>query len=221
MNHARLRALLDSHAPFQPAPLCPELSVFHARSLVEIWEAAERLAGGVLPAPFWAYPWAAGAAIARVLLDQAERVRGRNVLDIGAGGGITSLAAAKAEARRVVANDVDPWALTTVQLAAEAQQLTVETMLADLTTTPAVVDEFDVVLAGDLAYEQRGAGKQLGLLRRAARNGAWVLAGDAGRAWFDHTGMELIGAWRVPVARDLEGVDEREARVYRVLPDVA
>lgn len=221
LDPARLRALLDAHAPFGPAPLCPEISTFHARSLLRVWEAAERLAGDVLPAPFWAFSWPAGAGIARVLLDNHERVQGRAVLDIGAGGGIAALAAARAGARRAVANDIDGWAVATVQLAAAAQQLRVETLLADLTATPAAVDDYDIVLAGDLAYEQREAGKQLALLRRAARRGAWVLAGDAGRAWFDPRGMELIAEYRLPVPRDLEGVDERVARVYRVLADVA
>lgn len=221
MDLAPLRLLLDTRAPLRPAPLCPELSVHHARSLVEIWEAAEQVAGHVLPAPFWAYPWAAGAAIARVLLDDAAQVRGRTVLDIGAGGGVTSLAAAYAGAARVVANDVDPWALGTVSLAAAAQGLSVETLLCDLTTIPERVAEFDVVLAGDLAYEQQEAGKQLGLLRRAARQGALVLAGNAGRTWFDPSGMDLLAEYRVAVPQDLEGVAERVARVYRVRPDAA
>ena len=221
MDLPTLRALLDRHAPLQPVPLCPELSAYHARSLVEVWEAAERAAGEVLPAPFWAYPWAAGAALARVLLDHAELVRGRSVLDVGAGGGVSSLAAAKAGAARVVANDIDPLALGTVRLAAEAQGLEVETLLGDLTATPELVTGLDIVIAGDLAYEQQEAAQQLGLLRVAARGGAWVLAGNAGRTWFDPAGMEPVAEYRLAVPRDLEGVDERIARVYRVLPDVA
>src|SRR5690606_25933771 len=110
---AALAALLDRMAPFGPAPLCPEVHVFRGRGLIAVWEAAEGLAGQPLPAPFWAYPWPAGAALARVLLDGPERVRGRRVLDLGTGGGLVALAAARAGAAEVVANDVDPWALTT------------------------------------------------------------------------------------------------------------
>lgn len=218
MDSGRLRALLDAHAPLGPAPLCPELQVFHAHSLVEVWSAAEQAAGEVLPAPFWAYPWAAGTAIARVLLDGPGQVLGRSVLDFGAGGGISSLAAARAGAGRVVANDIDPLALDVVTLAAAAHGLVVETLFADLTAQPELMDEFDVVLAGDLAYEQQVAAAQLELLRRAAARGALVLAGNAGRAWFDPAGMELIAEYVVPVPLDLEGVAERVARVYRVLP---
>jgi len=221
MDMSLLAEVLESHAPLQPAPLCPELRVYHARSLVDVWTAAERAAGCVLPAPFWAYPWAAGAAIARVILDRPELVRARSVLDFGAGGGVSSLAAAYAGACRVVANDIDPLALGTVALAAAAQGLSVETLLADLTAETSRAEGFDVVLAGDLAYEQQVASSQLALLRQAANRGAWVLAGNAGRAWFDPAGMELIAEYAVPVPVDLEGVGERTARVYRVLPAFA
>jgi predicted nicotinamide N-methyase len=213
-----LEDVLVRWAPFGPAPLCPEIGVFHARSLVEVWQAAEVDAGHELPAPFWAYPWAAGVGMARVLLDRADRVRGRTVLDVGAGGGIASLAAARAGAARVVANDVDPRALETTALAAAAQGLAVETLQADLTALPGATAGFDIVLAGDLAYEQHQAAGQLGLLRRAAAGGAWVLAADAGRTYFEHRGMRLLAEFRLAVPRDLEGVDERVARVYEVLP---
>jgi len=214
-----IEPVLTRFAPLRPAPLCPEISVFHARSLVEVWEAAEAALGHELPAPFWAYPWAAGVAIARVLLDNPAAVRGRVVLDIGAGGGVSSLAAARAGAARVVANDIDPLALAIATLAARSQGLELETLEADLTLAPELVDGYGVVLGGDLAYEQHAAPRQLALLRRAARNGAWVLAADAGRTYFDARGMELLAAYRLSVPRDLEGVDERVARVYRVLPD--
>lgn len=213
-----LRRVLDRHAPLRPAPLCPELEVFYAHSLVAVWEAAEQAAGGELPAPLWAYPWAAGMALARVLLDGAEQVRGRSVLDVGAGGGITTLAAARAGAARVVANDIDPWALETVRQAAAHNALVVETLLGDLTSTPEVVDGFEVVVCGDLAYEQHEAPRQLALLRRAAARGAHVLAADAGRTYFVPEAMALVAEYRLAVPRDLEGVDERVARVYRVLP---
>jgi predicted nicotinamide N-methyase len=213
---AVLSELLDTHAPFGPAPLCPEISVFNARSLVGVWEAAERAAGRVLPAPFWAYPWAAGVALARVILDDPSIVRGRAVLDVGAGGGVASLAAACAGAARVVANDVDDWALSTTRLAASRQGLYVETLRADLTQEPARSDEFDVVLCGDLLYEQQEAAGQRALLQHAAARGALVLAGDAGRTYFTPAGMTLVREIEMAVPQDLEGVTVRTARVYRV-----
>lgn len=211
---AALAELLDRYAPFGPVPLVPEVSAFHGKGVVAVWEAAERLAGRQLPAPFWAYPWAGGVALARLILDHPERVAGRRVLDVGAGGGVASFAAARAGAAEVVANDVDPWALATLRLAAARQGLAVTPLLADLTAEPRRVEAFDVVLCGDLAYERRRAPPQRALLARARTAGADVLVADAERAYFDATGLEPILELRVPVPRDLEGVTERRAIVY-------
>ncbi len=213
---AALAALLDVHAPFGPAPLCPEVQVFQGRSLVALWEAAEALAGREQAAPFWAYAWPAGCALARVLLDRPGLARGRRVLDIGCGGGVSALAAARAGAAKIVANDIDGWALATVTLAAARQGLSVQTLLADLTTCPDDATRFDLVLCGDLHYERGHAASQRALLQRARAHGARVLVADAERAYFAPDGLRLLAEYRVPVPQDLEGVDERVARVYEM-----
>jgi len=183
---------------------------------VPFWEAAEALAGRELPAPFWAYAWPAGCALARVLLDSPELSAGRRVLDIGCGGGVSALAAARAGAADVVANDIDPWALATVGLAAARQRLRVRPLLADLTAEPGSVLGFDLLLCGDLAYERSQASPQRELLLRARAAGAGVLVADAERAYFAPDGLRLLAEYRLPVPRDLEGVDERTARVYEM-----
>lgn len=211
-----LAAFLDTHAPLTAAPLCPEVAVFHGRALVPLWEAAEALAGRELPAPFWAYAWPAGCALARALLDRPELARGGRVLDFGCGGGVCALAAARAGAAEAVANDIDPWALATVELAAARQALSVRTLLADLTAAGDGALGFQLVLCGDLAYERSHAAAQRGFLRRARAAGARVLLADAERAYFAPDGLRLLAEYRVPVPRDLEGVDERTARVYEM-----
>lgn len=215
----QLAALLDRYAPFTPAPLCPEVSAFHARSLVEIWEAAEKLAGHILPAPFWAYPWAGGCSLARIILDNAEWVRGARVLDLGAGGGVTALASAYAGAAEVTANDVDAWALATAELAAQRQGLRLRLLHADLTAAAAASDSgspWDVVLCSELAYDRGTAPLQRAFLEAARRAGARVFLADAGRTYFDAGGLNELGWFNLPVPEDLEGVDKRVATVYEM-----
>lgn len=209
-----LAELLDAYAPLSPVPLCPELKTFHARSLVEIWDAAESLAGGTLNAPFWAWPWAAGQALARVILDQAERVRGRHVLDFGAGGGVASLACARAGASRVIASDVDPWAIAVTRIAAERQGLLVEAFEGDPSTDAGAIDGVDLILCSDLGYDRSTAPREREFLDQARRNGLRVLVADAGRTYFDPAGLRLISTCEVIVPQDLEGATVRTARVY-------
>lgn len=208
--------LLDRHAPLAPAPLCPEVRVFQARDLMEVWEAVDRLAGEPTPSPFWAYAWPAGAALARVVLDRPELVQGLQVLDIGAGGGVAALAAAKAGAARVVANDEDPRALETVALAAGRQGLHVELLQGDLTERPDLVAGHDVVLCADLGYEGYRAPRLHTCLRDAHATGAAVFVADAERKYFDPSGLEPLARYEVDVPEDLEGVPVREATVYRL-----
>jgi predicted nicotinamide N-methyase len=189
---------------------------FHARSLVEVWEAAEALAGETLPAPFWAYPWPGGCALARVILDTPALVAGASVVDFGAGGGVSCLAAARAGAADVTANDLDAWALQVARLAASAQGLPLATLEEDLCAAPELVDDYDVVLCSDMAYERSEAPRQRRVLERAMRNGATVLVADAGRTYFDPAGMTLLGSYELDVPHDLEGVMRRVARVYRM-----
>jgi len=212
-----LAAFLDQHAPFSPVPLCPGLFAFAAPSLVQVWAAAERLVGTTLPSPFWAFPWAAGIALARVVLDAPQQVRSRSVIDAGAGGGVSSVACALTGAARIVACDVDPWALSVTRIAAQRQNCEVETVLADVTASPGLLDDFDVILAGDLAYDRTAAPLERAALDRAAGRGATVLLGDAGRTYFRTEQVELMGEWEIPVIRDLEGTDVRLSRVYRLL----
>ncbi len=208
-----------------------------------LWEAAEALAGRPLPSPFWAYPWPGGAALARLLLDAPARVRGRRVLEIGCGGGMAALAAARCGAARVVANDVDPWALAVAGIAARRQELRLETLQADLAAEGAwppacggpreatagarrvsgaacgvgEAAAFEVVLCGDVAYERAGAPRVRALLAAALAAGAEVLLADPGRRYFDARGLREVACWTVGVPRDLEGTERRTARVYELL----
>lgn len=212
-----LAALLDEYAPLGPVPLVPEVKAFQGKALLELWRAAERLAGTTLGPPFWGYPWPGGIALARSILDRPEQVAGARVLDLGTGGGVVALAAVRAGAASVVANDRDPWALATARLAAERQGLALDVLLAEVAEATAVATAAaaaEVILCADLAYERRVAPRIRAFLDRARAGGARVLVADAERAYFDGAGFTLLAEYVVPVPRDLEGAESRVARVY-------
>src|ERR1700722_1284911 len=97
--------------------LLPELRLHLATELTPLWQATEAsLEESNLPPPFWAFAWAGGQALARHLLDPPETCRGKRVLDFGAGSGLAGIAAAKAGAKRVIAAEIDPFAIAAITL---------------------------------------------------------------------------------------------------------
>ncbi|HTW39605.1 MAG TPA: HemK2/MTQ2 family protein methyltransferase [Thermoplasmata archaeon] len=98
-------------------------------------------ASGTSPAPAHAvYP---PREDTELLLPFARVALGSSLLEIGAGSGRAALEAARAGAR-VVATDLNPWALASLRLRARAERLALETVRTDLA---AGLGRFDRVLA--------------------------------------------------------------------------
>ncbi len=210
------RAFILAHTIIEPAPFVPEIQLHLGGLAMPLWEAAaladERLP---VPPPYWAWPWAGGQALARYVLDTPDIVRGRRVVDVGAGGGIVAIAAALAGAAQVLAIDIEPYAIVACQLNAEANAVAdlVEAREADPVGTD---DGWDVVLAGDVWYEAELAAYMEPWLRALAGRGATVLTGDLGRAYLPADGLIELSRHTVPTLVDLEDVPSKEARVLRI-----
>jgi len=196
-----------------PVPFLPELVLYQADEPIELWERTEA-EGGEQPPPFWAFAWAGGQALARHVLDQPDLVSGRAVLDLATGSGLVAVAAARAGARVVTANDIDPLALAAAAANAEANGVAVRAVEGDLLETGYA--EADVILAGDVFYSREMAGRVLPFLRRAAGGGALVLVGDPGRAYLPADAMIRRATYEVPVIESLESVPMRRTSVWQV-----
>ena len=53
--------------------------------------------------PYWGFCWGSGLALARWVLDNPEQVRGKRILDFGAGSGVVALACRMAGAEQAIA----------------------------------------------------------------------------------------------------------------------
>lgn len=166
-----------------------------------------------LPPPFWAFPWAGGQALARFLLDAPEHAAGRRALAFACGGGLEALAAAKAGAAQVWANDVDPVALAAAEMNAEANGLALALAPGDL-LDGAEAPEVDLILAGDVFYDRPFAARILRWLTAQVARGAEALIGDAGRGMAPD-GLRRLAVYEVPTPRALEDRDSRIATVWR------
>jgi predicted nicotinamide N-methyase len=203
-----------ANTAIEAPPLVPEIRLHLASEMLPFWEAnEEELARQGLLAPFWAFAWAGGQALARYVLDNPDLVAGRQVLDFAAGSGLQGIAAAKAGAARVEASEIDPFAAAAIGLNAVLNGVEIEVMLEDLVDAPLA---WDVVLAGDVCYERPMAGRVAGWLARLAAGGALVLLGDPGRTYLPRGGLERLSAYGVKTSRELEDTDLRNAVVWRV-----
>ena len=195
------------------SPLVPEIRLWLADDVFDLWEESLRTHGGDAPLPFWAFAWAGGLALARYVLDHAEAVEGRRVWDLAAGSGLVAIAAARAGAAQVTASDTDPHAIAAIGLNAAANGVVVATTMEDaLDGTP---HELDVVLAGDVFYDLDVARSALTFVDRAVRCGARVLVGDPGRAHLPRSRFTPLAAYQVPGTGAVENADVTTATIWQ------
>ncbi len=209
-----LLEFIRAHTVPAPVPFVPEITLWQAGEPIALWEQTEA-AGVEQPPPFWAFAWAGGQALARYVLDHPELVAGRSVLDLATGSGLVAVAAAKAGAEPVTANDIDPLSLAAASANAELNEVSLLPIEADLLDGPP--DEYRVILAGDVFYSRAMAGRVLPFLRRATDRGCLVLVGDPGRAYLPAEGLVELQTYDVPVLEELESVPVRRTTVWQVL----
>jgi predicted nicotinamide N-methyase len=100
--------------------------------------------------PYWAYLWTGARVVAEYVARWVD-VRGRRVLDLGCGLGLTGIVAARRGAR-VTLVDAAPPAVAFAAASLRANGLAGDALCADWRT---LADDarFDVVLAAEVAYE--------------------------------------------------------------------
>ncbi|GAB1642306.1 class I SAM-dependent methyltransferase [Krasilnikovia sp. MM14-A1259] len=204
-----------THTRLAPVPLVPELLLHQADEPIALWEHTEE-GGTEQPPPFWAFAWAGGQALARHVLDRPELVDGRSVLDLACGSGLVAIAAARAGARPVTANDIDPLAVSAAAINAAANGVVVDPVGGDLLDTRDGPAQAQVILAGDVFYSREMSARFLPFLRRAAARGALVLVGDPGRAYLPADALTRCATYDVPVPEALESVTVRHTTVWQL-----
>ena len=200
--------------------LVPELRLHLATEVTPLWQATEQtLEEEGLPPPYWAFAWPGSQALARHILDHPQRVCGRRVFDFGAGCGLAAIAAAHAGAAEVTANDIDPFSLAAIRLNAALNGVVVTTAAGNRLHGPPPAA--DIILCGDVCYEQPMATATMAWLGGAVRNGIEVWLADPGRAFLPATGLRLQAEYLVPTNRDLEDREIRATRIFYLVQEPA
>ena len=146
-------------------------------------------------APYWAYRWAGGMALAHHVTAVPELVRGRRVLDFGAGSGLVGIAAAQAGAAAVFAAEIDPYGVAAIALNAALNDVAIEVLTVDVAA--AALPPVDLVLAGDVFYDPGVGRRVLPFLERCLAAGIEVLVGDPGRTDLPLARLTRVAAYDV------------------------
>lgn len=188
-------AFITTHLRLAPVPAIPEISLYLAHPGSGLWRIADDEDDEAEP-PYWAYVWAGGAVLARHILDNPPVVAGKRVLDLGAGGGIVAIAAARAGAREVLAAEVNPFGRAALALNAVANGVSITVAYGSLVGDPP--PDVDLIAAGDVFYDVDVARRMTVLLDRCAEAGIDILVGDPGRAPLPVERLQPVAQYLVP-----------------------
>lgn len=207
-------AFIRAETAWLPVPHVPEIHLHLAHEAIALWQKTEdELAEIGLPPPFWAFAWAGGQALARYVLDRPESVAGRRVLDFASGSGLVGIAAAKAGAAHVLCADIDVYAHAAISLNAEANGVAVEPVQRDLIGKSG---NWDIILAGDILYEQGLAARVITWLEAEQARDVDVLIGDPGRSYMPRDKLTALATYEVPTVGALEDQEIKKTCVWRL-----
>lgn len=206
------QAFITAHTTIQPVPGLP-IQLYQASEVTPLWLMTEDdMAREQLTPPFWAFPWAGGQALARYILERPDIVAGKRVIDIACGSGLFAIAAAKAGAVHVLANDIDPYCEAAVALNAELNDVSIVFHGGDLMAGRA--PNADVFLAGDICYEKAMADAMLTFFRRLGAESS-VYIGDPHRSYFPKDGLRRCADYDIVTTANIEDAPVKPAAVWK------
>lgn len=138
--------------------------------------------------PYWGFCWASGQVLGHWVLDNPDWVKGKTLVDFGAGSGVVGIAAKMAGARRVILCDLDQTALQAGELNARMNGVNVGFSAAIEDLLEEDVSNWIITVA-DVFYDR----DNLPLLETLLDRFATVLVSDSRLKGQPLPGMDIIG----------------------------
>lgn len=166
--------------------------------------------------PFWGFYWPGGQSISRFILDNPDIVKDKKVLDFGSGCAATAIACKLRTCQSVVANDIDETAEIAAKLNAEINNVEIKTDTRNLINDASSFC-FDVVIFGDVFYDEEFAGQLLPWIQRLVQNRQTCLIGDPGRhALSKELDLKLLARYKLPESSCIENHGFQFTNVFKV-----
>jgi predicted nicotinamide N-methyase len=209
LNLCLQKMLSDARISKQTLPQCPQIKLWLVDPIPmqRPFTQDEILTIQDYPA-YWAFCWASGQVLARHILDNPDLVKGKRVMDFGAGSGVVAVACVMAGAKQVIACDVDPDALLSCQENAKLNHVELE-LHSDLF---AFEQDIDLLIAADVLYDKAN----LPMLEVFLDKAPAVIVADSRVKNFDFPPYYAIGNIESFTVPDLDELDEfRWVNLYK------
>jgi predicted nicotinamide N-methyase len=214
------RAFVIRHTRLRPVPGLEEVRLHLAEDVLSLWRASQvETDDPDATVPYWAFAWAGGLAIGRYLRENPRAVAGLRVFDLASGSGLCAIAAMHAGAAEATGADIDAFSAAAIELNARANRCRVTLVRRDVLDEEP--PEVDVILAGDCWYDAGLAARVLPWLRRAHDDGIDVLVGDPGRRYLPTGALVEVASYAVRTTTELDDLELKAGRVYRMRRDPA
>ena len=194
-------------------PACEGLSLYLINPEYSLDALDEASVKKVMENPlYWMFCWASGKAMAQLIMQKPEMVKGKVVMDVGSGSGVVAIAAMLAGAKKVIASDIDQMSHLAISLNAQLNNVDIDIIgnYSDYS------GEVDLITLADVLYDSSNIPLLEDLIERAPQ----VLLADSRVKNFTHPGLTWVKAIPGETFPALGGFDEFfEVNIFQSVSD--
>ena len=131
--------------------------------------------------PYWAELWPSAQALAEYLLLNKDKVQNKDILELGCGLGLTSIALSLSNPRSLVVTDYENDALLSTYKNFELNNLKPPEMQILDWRTPDPGKKYDIIVASDVVYERRFFEPLINLFKTYLRKDGQIILAEPNR----------------------------------------
>ncbi len=164
--------------------------------------------------PFWAELWPASIGLAQYIFDHEKELRGKDLLELGSGVGLSGIAA-KMAGGQVVQSDFSIEALKFTEVNCLKNHVSADKLLlADWRNFPLEITGFEWIIGADILYEKTLHQNLMDIFTQTLKPDGTVLLADPGRNYAKDFMVQMASSgWQV---RHSTYPVEYEEHVYSV-----